>query len=70
FPRETMTGWYRQIADVNPISYIVEGMRAEVIGHQDLSKTLIGLAIAAGLALLGVSIATLAYWRRLATEGA
>ena len=70
FPRETMTGWYKQIADVNPISYVVEGMRAEVIGHQGLTKTLLGLAIAAGLALLGVTVATLAYRRRLATEGA
>lgn len=31
FPRQTMTGLYRRIADVNPISHMVEGMRALII---------------------------------------
>ena len=31
FPRETMTGWFRAVADVNPISYLVEAMRDLVI---------------------------------------
>jgi ABC-2 type transport system permease protein len=31
FPRETMSGVYRRIADVNPISYLVEGMRELVL---------------------------------------
>lgn len=31
FPRETMSGLYRRIADVNPISYLVEGMRELVL---------------------------------------
>lgn len=31
FPRETMTGLYRNIADVNPISFLVEGLRELVL---------------------------------------
>ncbi len=31
FPRETMTGWFKAAADVNPISYLVEAMRDLVI---------------------------------------
>jgi ABC-2 type transport system permease protein len=31
FPRETMSGAYKRIADINPISYLVEGLRALVL---------------------------------------
>ena len=31
FPRETMTGWFKTVADLNPISYLVEAMRDLVI---------------------------------------
>ncbi len=70
FPRETMTGWYRAVADVNPISHVVEGMRAQMIDSGDTRTTLIGLAIAVGLAALSIAVASLAYRRRLATVGA
>jgi ABC-2 type transport system permease protein len=31
FPRQRFTGWYQRVADLNPISHIVEGMRSFVI---------------------------------------
>lgn len=70
FPRETMTGWYKAIADVNPISYIVEGMRAQVVDGGARGATLTGLAFVVGFAVVSVGISALAYRRRLATEGA
>lgn len=70
FPRETMTGWYRTIADINPISHIVEGMRAQVIAGADPGTTAVGLAYAVGFAALTVGLSIVAYRRRLATEGA
>lgn len=70
FPRETMSGWYKGVADVNPISYIVEGMRARIIDSGDAGTTLVGLAWALGFAILSVAISAMAYRRRLATEGA
>ena len=70
FPRETMTGWYKAIADANPISHIVEGMRSQVIDGGDVRTTLVGLAFALGFAVLSVGISAITYRRRLATEGA
>ncbi len=70
FPRETMTGWYRAVADANPISYIVEGMRAQVIDGGAHGATLKGLGFALGFAVLSVAISAVTYRRRLATEGA
>lgn len=70
FPRETMTGWYKAIADFNPISHIVEGMRIQVIEGGHARTTLVGLAFALGFAVLSVGISAITYRRRLATEGA
>jgi ABC-2 type transport system permease protein len=66
FPRETMTGWFRHVADWNPISHLVEGMRAQVIEGVTPSTTLIGLAIVAGLAVAAVAASGLMLRRRLA----
>lgn len=70
FPRETMTGWYKAVADANPISYVVEGMRSQVIDGGDARTTLVGLALALGFAVLSVGISSIVYRRRLATKGA
>ncbi len=66
FPRETMTGWFRDVADWNPISHLVEGMRAQVIEGVPARTTLIGLAIVTGLAVLAVAASALMLRRRLA----
>jgi ABC-2 type transport system permease protein len=66
FPRETMTGWFRTVADVNPISYLVEAMRDQVISGVEARATLIGLGVVLGLAAAAVSGSYLAFRRRLA----
>ena len=48
FPRETMTGWFKAVADVNPISYLVEAMRDLVIDGIAPRPTLIGLGVVLG----------------------
>jgi ABC-2 type transport system permease protein len=65
FPRETMSGWFQVVADLNPISYLVEGMRAQIIGGADAATTLIGLGVAIGLAALALAASGLAFRRRL-----
>jgi len=30
FPRELMSGWYQSVADLNPLSYVIEGLRSFV----------------------------------------
>ena len=65
FPRETMTGWFRTVADVNPISYLVEAMREQVINGVDAHTTLIGLAVVTALAAAAVIGDFSAFRRRL-----
>lgn len=66
FPRHYMSGWYRTVADWNPMSHIVEGMQGFM--NQDLSITqfmkawLIPLAIA----IISIAFALRTLQRRLA----
>jgi hypothetical protein len=53
------------VADVNPISHLVEAMRAQVIDDLDLGAAMVGLGIAAGLAALAVGASGVALRRRL-----
>lgn len=55
FPRQTMSGWYRTIADVNPISFLSEGFRSLTI--EPLGATAVAQVL---LIPLGMAIATLA----------
>ncbi|MDX6554211.1 MAG: type transport system permease protein [Miltoncostaeaceae bacterium] len=65
FPRETMTGWFRHVADINPISHLVEAMRDQVIAPIDAGTVVTGVAIAGGLAVLAVAASARALHRRL-----
>lgn len=65
FPRETMSGWFGTVADLNPISYIVEGMRNQIVGGAEAGSTAIALLLAAGLAGISVIACLAAYRRRL-----
>ena len=63
FPRETMSGTYRKIADINPISHLVEGLRDMVL-HQvtmgSIAKAIlipIAVCIAATMLALGALLA-------------
>jgi ABC-2 type transport system permease protein len=66
FPRETMTGWFKVVADLNPISYLVEAMRDQIVVGVEPRATLIGLGVVIGLATLAVTGCALAFRRRLA----
>ena len=68
FPRETMTGWFKAVADVNPISYLVEAMRDLVIEGIEPRPTLIGLGVVLGLAVAAVVASYMAFRRRLAAS--
>ncbi len=54
FPRETMSGAYRRIADWNPVSYLVEGFRSLTIG--DVNATSIAQVVALPAALAVVTM--------------
>lgn len=68
FPRETMTGWFKAVADANPVSYLIEGMRAQVIDGLDWAAAGRSLAVIAGLAVITVGGSALVLRRRLASS--
>jgi len=65
FPRETMDGWFRTVADVNPISHLVEGMRAEIVEGITTGSALAGIAAGAGLSAVTLAASGMALRRRL-----
>ena len=60
-----MTGWYAAVAAANPITYLVEAMRLEVIGGATPGTALAGIGIALGLAVITIGASALALRRRL-----
>lgn len=67
FPRELMSGWFKTVASINPISHLVEGMRAQVIVGVELDRWLTALGISLGLFVIGLVMARRALTRRLAS---
>ena len=65
FPRETMTGWFKIVADINPISHLVEGMRVQVIHGVDWQAAATSLAIILVLGVLTVGGSAINLRRRL-----
>ena len=65
FPRETMSGVYGHLADINPISHLVEGFRDLTIEGFSVSAALRSLVIPAILAVLAVTLALRTLKRRL-----
>ena len=65
FPRETMSGLYGTLADWNPISHLVEGMRDLVIDGFTASAVTRAILIPAGLSVLTIALAIRALRRRL-----
>ena len=65
--RELMNGWFRRVVDINPISYLAEGMRGFVI-ERDLSawRFFEAIAIPAIGCVLALVLCLRALRRRLA----
>jgi ABC-2 type transport system permease protein len=57
FPRETMSGWFRTVADWNPMSYMVEGMRSLIIDGMSSSAVLRAVGIPAVTAMVSIGLA-------------
>jgi ABC-2 type transport system permease protein len=68
FPTESMHGIYRSIATRNPITWMVDGMRHQVIVGFDAGEAAVSIAVAAGLAVLAILGAQRALRRRLAAS--
>jgi ABC-2 type transport system permease protein len=68
FPRETMRGAYRTIADLNPISYLAEGFRALTIEPLDAGAAAETVLIPLGLCVVTLTLALRTLRTRLAAR--
>ncbi len=62
-PRELLSGWFEVAVTINPINYILEGVRAIVIQGWEWSTILKGLWALLGMAVVLIGSATLAFRR-------
>lgn len=65
-PREFIEqGWFRTIATYNPVSYLVEGIRAPILAGWDGEALALGFGIALVIAIGSISAASTAVGRRV-----
>ena len=57
--------WFRWIATLNPVSYLIEAVRSLVIEGWNWEALGLGFAVAGGMSLIGFTLAAKALWRRL-----
>jgi ABC-2 type transport system permease protein len=60
------TDWFRWVATINPVSYLVEAVRALVIYDWRWEPILIGFAVAIGMSTIGFILASHALIQRMA----
>lgn len=64
-PREALSGWLSTIADYNPVTYLLGGMRALVLDGWDGGAILEAVAAIVGIAIVSMTLALLALRGRL-----
>ena len=65
FPRETMSGIYGTLADLNPVSHLVEGMRDLVIEGVSAAALARAILVPAVLAVISIAVSLRALRHRL-----
>jgi ABC-2 type transport system permease protein len=68
FPRQTMTGFYRTIADVNPVSFIAEGFRSLTIEPLTTTAVIEVVIVPFGMAVLTLGLSLRALRGRIAAR--
>ncbi|HSK15520.1 MAG TPA: ABC transporter permease [Gaiellaceae bacterium] len=58
--------WFRTVATINPVSYLIEGIRSLVITGWDAQALALGFGLALGIGALSLTAASLALRGRLA----
>jgi ABC-2 type transport system permease protein len=57
--------WFRWLATINPVSYLIEAVRSLIITGWDAEALALGFAVAGGLSVLGFALAARALLHRL-----
>jgi ABC-2 type transport system permease protein len=65
FPRELMAPWFKPIADINPLSYAVEGLRGVVVDGMSTKAVLEAVLIPAAIALASMTWCVMAFRKRV-----
>ena len=65
FPRELMQGLYQTMANLNPVSYLVEGMRSLVLDGFSISAITRSIVVPVGICFLGMAVALSELRRRI-----
>jgi ABC-2 type transport system permease protein len=68
FPRQLMSGWFKGVAAANPLSYMIEAVRALILTGFDVADALKAIAIVAGLCVLALLLSLRALQSRLAAS--
>jgi ABC-2 type transport system permease protein len=64
FPTALMKGWYQTVAEANPITWMIDAMRSLVIDGFSATEALTAIGVAAGLAVITLTLATTQFrWR-------
>ena len=57
--------WYRTLATINPVSYLIEGLRSLIITGWDAEALALGFGVAIAIFVVGLTAATVAMRERL-----
>jgi len=66
FPVQLMSGWYRRLAELNPLTWMVDGMRVQVLEGFSPGAAAVSIGVGLGICALGMLFATRQLQRRLA----
>jgi len=69
FPTELMNGWYKTVAAHNPITFMIDGMRHQVVVGFDLGEAAEAVGVALAILAVGLVLAIGQLRRRLRTAG-
>ncbi len=66
-PREALSGWLATLAALNPVTYVLEGLRSLVMTGWDIGPLLGGAVATAAVGVISISLALAALRRRVRT---
>lgn len=66
FPTQLMSGWYQMVAEHNPITWMIDGMRTLVLEGWSWSAAIAAVGVPAAICVVGMLFATRQLDRRLA----
>lgn len=68
FPRQTMQGAYKTVADINPVSHLVEGVRGLVTDGFTARHVAAALLVPAAIGVFSIALAVRTLYSRLAAR--